>query len=367
MRRPDFELDAAAPVSGAQYSLIRFFLGGYLLVHFLHLLPWGAELFSAAGVFPATLSPLMGILPNPLSVVDTPAMVSLLLSVGAACGLALALGYRDRLAALAGALILGWLYARNPLIANPSLPVVGWLLIMHLFVPRGAFASWHARGDAEAWSKWHLPNGLWLAAWVMLAVAYTYSGYTKLLSPSWLDGSAIERVLSNPLARDHVLREWLLSMPVVLKLLTWTVMWIEVLFIVLALWRPTRLFAWLTMLLIQFGFLTFLNFADLTFPMLLIHALTFDYRWLGSNRRQQTEPAQVRQPILFFDGYCAFCNATVRFVLAEDQRQDLLFAPQDHPMFEGYRGDCPEDDSIVLVTPRGRTQIQVIGRHWPAR
>ena len=43
----------------------------------------------------------------------------------------LAAGYYDRIAGIVAAVILGWLFARNPLIANPSLPVVGWMLIAH--------------------------------------------------------------------------------------------------------------------------------------------------------------------------------------------------------------------------------------------
>lgn len=74
------------------------------------------------------------------------------------------------------------------------------------------------------------------------------------------------------------------------------------------------------MLAIQFGFLLFLNFANLTFPMLLIHLLTFDRRWLPEWRKPLAAT-------LFFDGHCAFCNGLVRFALAEDVERRLTFAP----------------------------------------
>jgi len=35
------------------------------------------------------------------------------------------------------------------------------------------------------------------------------------------------------------------------------------------------------------------------------------------------------RPILVFDGECAFCNRVVRFVLAHERRNDLLFVPRD--------------------------------------
>jgi len=342
--------DKASPISGGHYSLIRFFLGLYLMVHFWHLIPYGTEIFSMHGVFEALLSPLIGILPNPLLHFDYPVVVTGLLSFGGVMGLMLAVGAWERFAALSSVVILSWLFARNPLIANPSLPVVGWLLLMMSFVPKGVYGAWHARYDAQRWSQWCLPNGLWCAAWVMLSVAYTYSGYTKLLSPSWVDGSAIEIVLNNPLARDHWLRDLLLLLPsVFLKMLTWAVMWVEVLFVVLALFRPTRAAVWLIMFMVQLGFLTFLNFADLTFPMLIIHALTFDPRWLPQPKNLQGD----ERPILFFDGYCVFCNGLVRMVLAEDQSDQIQVAPLDHPknVFKPRNGS---GESIIFLDAKGQ-------------
>jgi predicted DCC family thiol-disulfide oxidoreductase YuxK len=35
------------------------------------------------------------------------------------------------------------------------------------------------------------------------------------------------------------------------------------------------------------------------------------------------------QPMLVYDGECAFCNRIVRFVLAHERRNDLLFVPRD--------------------------------------
>ena len=247
-------LNEAAPISGAHYSFIRFFLGFYLLIHFLHLMPYGAEIFTAAGVFPASQSPLMNILPNPLLQWDTPLTIVLLLTLGAVSSFLLAIGRAERISAIMITVVLSWIFARNPLIANPSLPVVGWMLVMTLFIPKGNYGAYHARSNAHAWANWHFPKGLWVAAWIMLCVAYTYSGYTKLLSPSWIDGTAVHIVLNNPLARDHFLREWVLALPdFFLQALTLGILWIEVLFLPLALFRKTRIFAWSIMFLVQFG------------------------------------------------------------------------------------------------------------------
>ena len=43
--------------TGGQYSTYRFLFGCYLCIHFLALVPWGAELFSRAGAGKKLRSP----------------------------------------------------------------------------------------------------------------------------------------------------------------------------------------------------------------------------------------------------------------------------------------------------------------------
>jgi hypothetical protein len=157
--------------TGGQYSLYRALLGAYLVVHFAMLLPYGAEVFAHGGVLAdGALSPLFGVVPNPLQLDDGPLAVLGLLWLGVACGIALLLGWGDRIAAVLAALILGWLFQRNPLIANPSLPLLGWLLVLHAFVPARPYGSLAGRLRGTD-PDWRLPRHLWLAAWVMLALA----------------------------------------------------------------------------------------------------------------------------------------------------------------------------------------------------
>jgi hypothetical protein len=272
--------------TGGRYSLYRALLGAFLVVHFAMLLPYGPEVFGHGGLLAsASLSPFFGVLPNPLTYFDSPTAVTALLSIGVLCGIAVAVGWFDRVGAVLAALLLSWLFQRNPLIANPSLPLLGFLLILHVFVPtrpHGSIAALRAGGADPAW---RLPRHLPLAAWCVLALAYTHSGVTKLFSPSWVDGETIRLVLENPLAREHALREFVLALPpIFLRALTWAVLWIEVLFAPLVLFKRLRPAMWTAMLLAQLGFLCFLNFADLTFPMLLAHLITFDPAWLRKTR-----------------------------------------------------------------------------------
>jgi hypothetical protein len=173
------------------------------------------------------------------------------------------------------------LFGRNPLIANPALPYVGWMLLAHLFVPAASWGALAARGRADPAGDWHIPSAIYLAAWVVLAASYSYSGYTKLLTPSWVSGDTVWYVLQNPLARDHLVRELLLWLGEdIARALTWTILWVELLFAPLVLFKSLTPVLWGTVLAVQIGFLVLLNFADLTIPMLLSHLLTFDPAWI---------------------------------------------------------------------------------------
>jgi predicted DCC family thiol-disulfide oxidoreductase YuxK len=341
--------------TGAQYSLYRVLLALYLIIHFGMLLPYAGEVFGAGGaVASAQLSPYFGLLPNLLAWSDSSAAVTTLMLSAMLAAALLMIGWSDRAAALWCALVLAGLYARNPLIANPSLPLLGWMLIAHLFAPARPFGSVAAMRAGGANPDWRLPMSIYVAAFVVLAVSYSYSGYTKLLSPGWVSGTAISEVLQNPLARDNWLTSLMLALPpLFLKTLTWTVLMVELLFAPLCLWSRARPWMWLIMLLVQFGFLLCLDFADLTAPMLLAHLLTFNPRWL--DRWVDQRPA-----LLLFDGHCAFCHASVRFAAMEDRSGALRYATLAGPHGQGAdTGAHPAlGDTIVLIDADGKSHLR---------
>jgi len=331
--------------TNGQYTIYRVIFGLYLLQHFLGLLPWGGELFSSAGVLPnGSFSPLMHLFPNIFALWDSPLFVESSLCVGAVLSLFLIVGKLDRVAAVLIWYLLACLYGRNPLIGNPSLPFIGWLLLAHALMPlqsRGrAIENEYGMGAAKP------PADIYVAAWILMSLAYTYSGYTKLISPSWLDGSALSRVLSNPLARDTFLRTFLLGLPPwILKAATWSGFTLELSFSPLALFRKVRPLLWLAMICMHLGLLVLVNFSDLTAGMLILHFFTFDPAWIPSPRAQgQT---------IFFDGTCGLCHGFVRFVLREDwSAQPFSFAPLQG---ESLRSALPEQvrvnlpDSVVVI------------------
>ncbi len=339
--------------TGWQFYIFRMLLGLYLLAHFVHLVPWSPEVFSSQGMLgQGDLSPLLRLFPNILILNDSPLFVQGMALFGAFCAVGMLFGYRVRVMAALMMYILACFYGRNPLIANPSLPYTGFMLLCVAFIPHAGFGSpRRGQSDLDVGRRWSLPQDIFLATWLILALTYSYSGYTKLLSPSWVAGDNIRYVLLNPLARDYFLRDFFLWLPpVFLQCLTWAVLYIELFFAPLALFRRLRPLLWGLMAIIQCGFACLLNFFDLTAAMLLFHLLTFDPAWVRPRGR-------LDGMVLYYDGTCGFCHGVVRFLLAEDRAGLIRFAPLQGDSFraalsEAQRASLP--DSIVLVADGGQ-------------
>jgi predicted DCC family thiol-disulfide oxidoreductase YuxK len=343
--------------TGGQYSVVRAILGTYLCVHFLHLVPWGAEVFSREGLLPdARVSPLTRLFPNVLVVWDTPAAVTTLLLAGAALSVLLAVGWWDRAAALGIWYLWACLFGRNPLIANPGLPFVGWLLLAHACLPPAPYGSVAALGRVDPGGGWRMPPAIFGAAWIVMAVGYSYSGYTKLVSPSWVDGTAVRYVLENPLARPTLLRDALLALPDwALHLQTWGALGLELAVAPLALIGRLRPWLWLALTSMHVGLMALIDFADLSLGMMMLHLFTIDPAWI----RPRRAPAPER---LFYDGSCGLCHRAVRFVLAEDRTSSALrVAPLGGEAFErevpaGARAGLP--DSLLVVRADGTRLVR---------
>jgi predicted DCC family thiol-disulfide oxidoreductase YuxK len=55
--------------------------------------------------------------------------------------------------------------------------------------------------------------------------------------------------------------------------------------------------------------------------------------------------------IIFFDGVCNLCNATVIFVIKRDRRSQFLFCPLQSELAAAFfkDSDLPQTDSVLLV------------------
>ena len=282
--------------------------GLYLFTHFVYLIYFAGELFSASGMFPAELSPAYGFFPNPFNLIDTPIFATIFLTALTGLSLLVVAGVEKKWLFLL--LWFGWacLNTRNPLIRNPGMPYVGWMLL--------AFAVIYPIKDQ---ARFRLYKYIFIGAWSLLAVGYSLSGFDKLNSTSWQDGTAIGHLLVNPLARDYWLTHVLVNQTWLHPILTYASLGMELLFLPLALWRKTRPWIWLGLVIIQLNILLVVDFADLTFGMLMIHLFTFDPTWI---------PNRIKSgAVVFFDGVCGLCNQSVDFLIQEDSNQTLQYSP----------------------------------------
>ena len=284
--------------TGGQFSLFRILFGTYLFIHFI--LAWS----------------------------DAPVFVRVFIGLAALAAIFFILGYRDKLAALFIGCVLACQFTHNPLIANPGIPYTEWILLACCFIPSAPYGSLPARNHAYLEKRWYMPNEIFIASWIVLAVSYSYSGYTKLLNPSWVEGNSIRFVLENSL-----------------ELLSWLVLCIELFFAPLVLFARLRPVMWCVMLVILVGFVCLLNFPDLTAAMILFHLFTFNPAWV--------KPKPLSDDaILYYDGYCALCQGTIRFILSEDRLEKLRFSPLQGHSFQHYllrHKIISLPDTIILV------------------
>ena len=329
-------------ISKYQFAAFRIIFGMYLCQHFAGLLPHGAELFSREGVLPdSRLNFTHGLLPNPLEHWDSPVFISAFLWSLLGLSALFTCGIGRRVCALL--LWYGWacLFNRNNLISNPSLPYVGLLLLFCALLP--------------PMKRWQFPTAVFWVAWILLTAGYTFSGCAKLSSPSWQDGTAMLHVVNNPLARPGIFRDLFVALPLwAIKLSTWGSLALEVLFLPLCLYRRTRLWAWLAASSMHLGILLMIDFADLSFGMLMFHFFVFDPRWLPTRA--------ARSALVFYDGVCGLCDRSVQFFMEEDRGQTLRFAPLQGQT-ASQRNDIPSDlRSLVLVDHHGTTNEKVYFR-----
>lgn len=339
--------------TGGQYSLVRAAFGAYLFIHFVALIPWAREVFEQ--ILPRDASPLLRLFPNVLGVAD---IAMPLVVVAAIASIFFAIGLYDRIAAVLIWYVLACLFGRNPLIANPSLPFAGWLLLAHAFVPAAPFGSWAARGRTDPRGGWTMPAAIYAAMWIVMSLGYTFSGWTKLVSPSWTDGTAMARVLANPLARPSFVQSLLLSLPSpLMQAMTWGALALELLYAPLALSRRARPWIWVAMLAMHLGLMVLIDFADLSFMMVILHLFTFDPAWVRPLAAGTTDTLQ-------YDGSCGLCHRSVRFVLAEDRSGNAF---RFEPLPDG------DKTSAIVQTSDGRTLLrsdavihilQRLGGYW---
>jgi predicted DCC family thiol-disulfide oxidoreductase YuxK len=351
------------PMSSWQFTLFRIIFGCYLAIHFAMLIPYASELFGADGLIgdPA-LNLTAGLFPNPLNAQLPSIALSWIIGGLAALSIAFAAGWLRPLVSIC--LWFGWtaLFHRNNLIGNPSIPYVGLLLLLCALVPTGEPLALARRNET-----WAMPKWVFRCAWILLAAGYSFSGLTKMSSPSWVDGSAMAFLLENPLARPGFVRDTMLALPSgFLKGLTWFTLLVELAFLPLVLWRRIRPWIWLSMVALHLGIILVVDFADLSFGMLMIHLFTFDPAWLPAKTKSRL--------ILAYDGECLMCSRFIRFLASEDRERVIGFVTLQSAAGEDMRRCAGESDlGSMVVEHNGEVfskssafliLLSALGGHW---
>lgn len=252
----------------------------------------------------------------------------------AVASLAFAAGIMRR--TMAGLAAIGWIFLndREALVPGAASLLIAVLLILCAIIPPG-----------EPWSfgkkrrPWSMPRWVWRTAWILLAFDHASAGIAGLLSPDEVTGIS-----------------------------GWFVIAAGLLFAPLALWRKSRPFIWLVLLLVQIALPMAHGFASLDPGLLLLHLFTFDPAWLPA-RAGKNPPL-----VLGFDGDCLMCSGTIRFLAAEDRADLLRFLPLQSPRgreMEERTGGAAlktmllECDGVILSRSDGvlRT-LDALGGHW---
>jgi len=273
------------------------------------------------------------------------------LAVMLAAAIGLTLGTARRMAC--GLLLAGWAWLHaDGRLAEPGVLTIAAAIGLAAVVPLGEPLRVGRRIDR----RWDVPWIVLAAAWAVLAAGYAAEGLDRLL--------AVVTEHASPLAvaRRTARPGPLAGVPVpepALAALAWAVVVLDVAFAPMCLWRRTRPMAWTLGLVARLGVVLAIDFDAAGFGPIMLHVLTFDPDWLPARR-----PAAGRA-VVFYDGVCALCHATVRWLLDEDRDGVLAYAPLQGETFATVRETIalPEPlDSIVYVRGVGTATPRVAVR-----
>ena len=280
------------------------------------------------------------------------------LALGLLACAALALGWRDRIAA--GLLVAMFAGVVAPIdgapLVMPGADVMlgGVLLLLHLAVPRRPFGAWDARGRPDPAGDWRMPSWIPHFAWTLLAVIHLSIGLVRIsgvaFRPAEIDAGLLAGI---GLVFDSAF-----------LIATFRIRW-----------RPA---AWIAISLWQIAWLAAFGPAVIESNLWLLQLLAFDPRWLPSRSRIGVPATGSHKARLFYDGDCGLCHRSIRFILAEEgaapEALRLRFSPIGSQAFASMIATRPETsvgdlpDSIVLeledasILTRSRATIEIADR-----
>jgi hypothetical protein len=194
------------------FVIFRFLLGIFLLYYYITEIPYIDEIYSNQGLIPsADLNSTFGYFPSILYVFDSPFFVKIIFIIGAVISCLFAFGICPRIGSFLLWYIQTSLYNRNNLVGEPAMAFVGLLLVMFVLVPKTKQLIQVILGNKRDSMRdtVFVPVYLFYMPIFIFCLTFTLSAIDKLYAESWVNGQALNLILSLNIGRDTFLVSFL--------------------------------------------------------------------------------------------------------------------------------------------------------------
>lgn len=247
-----------------------------------------------------------------------PFFQSILFILAGLVALALFFGYQTRFVTIFSWALLVSLYNRNNLIITAGDIELRLLLFWGIFLPLGAcYSVDSALNSSTKPLPQRILTGATIALTLQVCFVYWFTGLLKSDPVWWKEGSAVYYALNLDYMATHFTHFLLSFPPVVLKFITFTTLWIELLgpFLIFIPFRNSffRSCAVVLFILLHIGFRVGLMIG--LFPYVCIVAwLAFLPSGLWNWLSQRLENPQHEGLKIYYDRECNFCKKTVHLI-----------------------------------------------------
>lgn len=212
------------------------------------------------------------------------------------------LGYRTRIVLPLLTLLYVSLQSNNPYVLNGGDTLMRITLVFMLFANLSAHYSLDARRAKRRAARLggqveprrlvpaHVSNAVHNVALILccfqIIVVYTVSGVWKLLGDEWLDGTALFYALTIDAFMVYpAINELIWQSSLLIYVATFIALWTQTLFPVLLLWRPSRIYALLTLMFMHLGIAVLLGLWPFSLAMIALDMLFIrDRTWVAAGQ-----------------------------------------------------------------------------------
>lgn len=255
-----------------QYALLRVGLGGLIFLYLIGFLPIFVDHFGPDGWLGAMrdLDLYHAGSWSVLFLADSRNQAWVFFGISLFGAAAFTLGVLTRISGCITLIGLISLWNRNPLLMDGDDAILRVMLFYLLLSPCGNAVSidarlHHRRQQVEIWPLRLIQ--------IQLALVYFISGWVKFHSPEWLNGTILQTVLIHPEYSRWNFNS-LMNQPYFLKILhvtSFIILWWEILFPALILFRMTRIVAIAIGLIFHGGLLIFMHLRLFSVIMLILY------------------------------------------------------------------------------------------------